>query len=231
MYVLHYVPDWASFVIHAVLEELGVPYRLVLVNPTAGGPAAGGLDSPAFRALNPMGKIPVLETPDGVMIETAAMLLYLAERHHALAPEPNSAGRAMFLKWFVFTNNSVHTTVMDLVHPDYPAGEAVAPMVSATAHARLKSQLAVLNAMVVADAPWWLSADQPSVLSFYLPMLLRWAAAFAAMPEHQLKARDYPALQAICAATETRAAVQRAALVEGLSGTFLSNPALSNPEA
>ena len=39
----------------------------------------GGLDTPAFRAMNPHGKIPVLQLPNGhAMFETPAILRYLA---------------------------------------------------------------------------------------------------------------------------------------------------------
>ena len=45
-----------------------------------GGPF-GGLDTPAFRAMNPMGKVPVLEDGEVVMFESPAILRYLVARH------------------------------------------------------------------------------------------------------------------------------------------------------
>ena len=81
MYVLHESPDSASTMVRLVLEELGVPYRARLIDR-----AAGELASPAYRAMQPLGKIPAMETPDGVMFETAAILLYLSETHGRLAP-------------------------------------------------------------------------------------------------------------------------------------------------
>ena len=79
MYVLHYAPDNASLIVRLALEELGVPYRTTLVDR-----ATRQQDSAAFRALNPAGLIPVLETPDGPLSETGAILLWLVERHGAL---------------------------------------------------------------------------------------------------------------------------------------------------
>ncbi|QLQ18071.1 MAG: hypothetical protein HZT43_04255 [Exiguobacterium profundum] len=37
MYVLHAVPDWASFCVHATLAEMGVPFRLNLIDAEGAG--------------------------------------------------------------------------------------------------------------------------------------------------------------------------------------------------
>ena len=112
MYVLHESPDSASTMVRLVLEELGVPYRARLIDR-----AAGELASPAYRAMQPLGKIPAMETPDGVMFETAAILLYLSETHGRLAPQPGSPERAAFLKWFFFTSTNIHPTLLEIYYP------------------------------------------------------------------------------------------------------------------
>ena len=59
-----------------MLEEVGVPYELAWVDFTK-----GEQKSPEHRALNTMGKLPVL-LDDGVAIsESAAIGLYLADRY------------------------------------------------------------------------------------------------------------------------------------------------------
>lgn len=61
-----------------LLDELGLPYEHI----PAGG-SFGGLDDPAFRAMNPHGKVPVLED-DGVAIwESHTILRYLAAKYGA----------------------------------------------------------------------------------------------------------------------------------------------------
>ena len=82
-YRLHYAPDNASLVIRLALEDMGLPYETVLVDRTT-----REQDSAAYRALNPAGLIPVLETPQGPVFETAAILLWLADTHGQLAPAP-----------------------------------------------------------------------------------------------------------------------------------------------
>ncbi len=85
MLVLHYFPDTASLVLRMVLAELEIPHDARRINREA-----GQLDSPGYRALHPLGKIPAMETPDGPMFETSAMLLWLSDRfaRAALRPRP-----------------------------------------------------------------------------------------------------------------------------------------------
>jgi glutathione S-transferase len=216
MYVLHAVPDFASLAVHLTLEEAGAPFALRVLDP-----AAGDLAAPAFRAVNPHGKIPALETPDGPMFESGAILLWLAERH-ALAPLPGSRERAAFLKWFVFVNVNVHADVAHLLHPERAAGGAARAEVGAAAAARLRGHLAALDA-VAAAAPAWLSAAQPAPLAVYLAMLVRWAQAFPADPAQSVRTAGFPALHALAVALEQRPAVRRVAAREGLPPDFLSD--------
>ena len=219
MYTLQSVPDFASLIVHLVLEELAQPYTLNTVSLDN-----GDLDSPAHRALNPFGKIPALQTSDGPMFETAAITLWLADRHGALAPAPTAPDRAGFISWFFFTNFSLHTGMMTLVHPERSGGDAAAFAVSQTTHARLMDELATLNSMITAQKPRWLSPDTPSILTYHLAVLMRWMKAFAHFPEHAIESANFPAIHAILRAMETRPAAIRAAKDEGLTGTFFSNP-------
>ena len=219
MYTLHASPDFASFVVHIVLEELGVPYKLHLLDFDA-----GDLQLPAHLAVNPFGKIPALQTPDGPMFETAAILLWLADRHGSLAPAPASPDRAAFLSWFSFNNFALHAGMMDLVHAYRPAGEANAEAVSAVAFEKLNTQLAVLNTFAARAKPDWLCPEKPSILTYHLSMLMRWMNAFPFIAAHSIKPADFPALNAILVAMEQRPAAIRAAAAEGMTGTFFSNP-------
>jgi glutathione S-transferase len=68
-----------SFNVQKVLwlvGELGLPYEHI----PAGG-SFGRLDEPTFRALNPHGRIPVIQDGDLAVWESHAILRYLAARH------------------------------------------------------------------------------------------------------------------------------------------------------
>lgn len=220
MYVLYSSPDTASLIVRLVLTELDLPHECKVLDR-----AAGDMDTPQYRAMQPLGLLPALETPDGAMFETAAMLLHLADRHGGLAPAPLHPDRAAFLGWFMFTNSSVHTTLLQLFYPDRVGGPECAAAVVLAARARMQTYLALLDAMVARDAPGWLSAGRPSVLGYYLGVLIRWLATHG--PDHPsyFRSADFPALHAVLAALETRPAAIACAEAEALGPTLFTNPA------
>ena len=59
---------------HWVLHELGLDYEMHLI-----GSRTGETETPEFRALNPRGKIPVLQDGDLTLAESAAIITYLAD--------------------------------------------------------------------------------------------------------------------------------------------------------
>ena len=102
-YKLHFAPDNASLIIRIALEMIGAPYEAVLVDRSVAAQL-----SPEYRALNPLGMIPALETKEGVIFETGAILLWLAERHETTFPLTKATDRADALKWLFFISNSLH---------------------------------------------------------------------------------------------------------------------------
>ena len=104
-YRLHYAPDNASAIVRLALEELGLPYAPVLVDRRAEAQR-----SAAYLKLNPAGRIPVLETPEGPISETGAILLWLADRHGdgRMAPAPDAPTRGAFLAALFFLANTLH---------------------------------------------------------------------------------------------------------------------------
>lgn len=89
-----------SIKVPIALEELGLPYTLHPVNVKQGEQKKA-----AFVSLNPNAKVPVLvDTPaDGdalVLTESAAILVYLAERQGQLLPAAGSARARVFEQLF-----------------------------------------------------------------------------------------------------------------------------------
>lgn len=79
------------------LQELGVDFEAISVNLFA-----GEAQRPEFLKLNPAAKIPVLVDGDFVLTESAAIVLYLAEKYGKLLPT-DARGRAEVNKWLLFT--------------------------------------------------------------------------------------------------------------------------------
>lgn len=94
--VLHHHPWSRAANVVWMLEELGVPYTLSFVDM-----AGGAHKSPEYRALNPMGKLPVLVDGEAVVSETAAIAVYLGDRYGLgrFAPALDDAQRGAYLRW------------------------------------------------------------------------------------------------------------------------------------
>jgi glutathione S-transferase len=88
------------------LDELGLAYTHV----DAGGDA-GGLDEPAFRAMNPHGRVPVLKDGDTVMWESNAVVRYLYAAH---GPPAAPGERAMQDRWMDWTLAELQPAMMGL---------------------------------------------------------------------------------------------------------------------
>ncbi|WP_284163646.1 glutathione S-transferase family protein [Frigidibacter sp. SD6-1] len=220
MYRLHFTPDAASLAVRLVLEELGQPYEARLIDR-----AGGELQSESYRALQPLGLIPVLETPDGPMFETAAILLYLADRHGGIAPAPADPDRAQFLKWLFFIAHNIHPTLLQLFYPDRTAGPDCARQVVDHASTRMQGFLSIFDRMLAEERPTWFSADRPSLMAYYLGLLMRWLAAPGARHSFRFPPSDYPAIHAVLLAHEARPAAIKAAGAESLGPTLFTDPA------
>ncbi|MFG1243438.1 glutathione S-transferase family protein [Xanthobacter sp. V7C-4] len=89
-----------SIKVPIALEELGLDYTLHSINIMA-----GGQKDPAFLALNPNGKVPVLIDHDIggdplVLSESAAILIYLAEKTGKLLPLSGAPRARVFEQLF-----------------------------------------------------------------------------------------------------------------------------------
>lgn len=224
-YRLHYAPDNASLIIRLALEELGVAYDTVLVNRRQQAQR-----SPAYLRLNPNGLIPVLETPDGPIFETAAILLWLGDRHGKLVPSIDHPDRGDALKWLFFTSNTLHTSLRMLFYPDLYVGPdptMQAQMRKMTAQ-NTTAHLQKLNSMAEA-APDWLWPDGPSALALYLGPLLRWCALYPKGQTDWFDLSNTPALADLCQRLESRPSTLAAIQAEGLGPTPFTNPTYANP--
>ncbi|MDW4499609.1 glutathione S-transferase family protein [Sulfitobacter sp. D35] len=219
-YRLHYAPDNASLVIRLALEELRAPYMTVLVDRSAQGQR-----TPAYLQLNPNGLIPVLETRDGPMFETAAILLWLADRHGGLAPAPTEPERGALLKWLFFLSNTLHPALRMLFYPArYVGPEPVAhEQLRDTQRGRIAEYLAALD-------NHWAKAAPPLLLALYLAPMLRWLALYPRGSDTTwFDLGAYPALRVMAESLESRASVAAAQRAEGLGPTPFTAPRQPQP--
>ena len=216
MLTLHYAPDNASLVIRLVLDTLGLPFRTQLVDR-----AIRAQDSAEYRALNPAGRIPALETPDGPIFETGAILLWLADRQGAMAPDPGSAQRGRYLSWLFFVSNTLHADMRQLFYPELYSPKGVEAHHHRVTAERLAEHLRLL------DAAWQHSpaeAAPPSALDFYVACCLRWCALYPRGGTDWFRLARMPALRRLAETLDTHPATLRAVAAEGLGPTPFSAP-------
>lgn len=222
MFRLHYAPDNASLVVRLALDELGLPFETVLVDRRH-----RAQKSATYRRLNPRGLIPALETPDGPMFETAAILLWLADREGRFAPPPGSPERAAFLSWLFALSNGLHGDLRGLFYPEAFAGPAPEAFTLLT-RARVSEMLDQLDALA-GEGRSWFGAPVPTILDLYLAVMLRWLALYPADDTAWFNLARWPRLAALATRIEGRASVARACAAEGLGPTPFSAPVYPDP--
>lgn len=225
-YILHYAPDNASLVVRLALEQLGVPYRCELVDRST-----NAQKSEKYKALNPNGLIPTLETDQGVLFETAAILLWLADRHGGLGPSKDEAGRGDFLKWLFFVSNTIHPCLRRLFYPEQYIGPDPTHQAALRAHARdaLQTHHAKLNTLA-ASGHAWCAGPVPSALDFYIAGSLRWPAIYPADQKRDWhNIANYPALQDMCLRLEGLPSTHALIKAEGMNATPFTAPEPPTP--
>ncbi|MGN6095959.1 MAG: glutathione S-transferase family protein [Bosea sp. (in: a-proteobacteria)] len=90
-----------------MMEELGQPYRAEIVG--FGEP----MKVPAYKAINPMGKVPALVHGATIVTECAAICAYLADAfpQAGLAPAPGDRARGAYYRWMFFAAGPVEAAV------------------------------------------------------------------------------------------------------------------------
>ena len=95
-----YSPSGNCHKLRLLLEQLGRPYRWIETDSSR-----GETRTPQYLALNPNGKVPMLVREDGgVLVESNAILHYLAEGSAFLSDDPWM--RAQALSWMFFEQYS-----------------------------------------------------------------------------------------------------------------------------
>jgi GST-like protein len=100
---LHYAPTPNGWKISIMLEELGLPYKVVPVNIRSGDQF-----KPEFLAISPNNRIPAIvdhEPADGggpfAVFETGAILIYLADKAGRFLPKEMRA-RSVVMQWLMW---------------------------------------------------------------------------------------------------------------------------------
>ncbi|MGL4768022.1 MAG: glutathione S-transferase family protein [Formosimonas sp.] len=219
MIKLHYSPTDASMTPHIILEELGLPFELLLVDRSV-----HAQKSAAYLALNPNGTIPTLQHGELVLFETAAIACYLAElRPEAgLIPPAGTAARGEFYKWMFWLANTFHSALMPYFYAErwVDAGnDAGAAQVKHHGQERIAPLLRILDDALAQGGQDYLLGADLSVVDVYAFMLCRWTRNFVG--DACAPARDWPHIRPYLERILARPAVQRVYATEQIAAPFI----------
>ena len=116
---LYYSPGACSLSPHIVLNEAGLPFEKIKAD-TKTKVLPDGSD---YRAVNPLGYVPLLELDDGTKItEGPAIVQYIADQVPAkkLAPPSGTMERTKLQTWLNFVSTELHKGFSPLFNPSMP---------------------------------------------------------------------------------------------------------------
>ena len=176
---LFHAPQTRSSGTLTLLEELGAPYELRVLNMKAGEQLGS-----AYRAVNPLGKVPAIRHRGALVTEQVAIYLYLADLFPAagLAPAIGDPRRGPYLRWLVYYAACYEPALVDRAMKREPAPLAMSP------YGDFDTMLAAVVERI-ADSPYLLG-DTLSAADILWGGALKWGTMFKLVPESPVIA-DY----------------------------------------
>lgn len=121
---LFHAPQSRSAGVLTLLEELGAPYELTILNMKAGEQR-----KPDFLTVNPLGKVPAIIHRGRLVTEQVAIFIYLADLFPdaKLAPAVDDGRRGSYLRWLVYYAACLEPAVTDKALGREPGPPAMSP--------------------------------------------------------------------------------------------------------
>jgi glutathione S-transferase len=168
----HAIPSRSS-IARWMLEEIGEPYDIHLLNLQA-----GDNQKPAYLSVNPMGKVPAIDHDGVIVTEAAAICAYLADAFPkaGLNVPVGDKRRGAYLKWLFFGPSCVEPAITDRAFPRKEEARR-----STLGHGDYDTVMDVL-AKGVAGGPYLLGG-QFTAADVVIGSGLRWGMMFKMIPE------------------------------------------------
>lgn len=199
-FVLYMAPGTCARVPTIALEEAGQDFKSVVVRFMK-----AEHKSPAFKKLNPNGKVPTLVVDGEPLTENVAILTYLNQRFpqaQLLPKASNELIKARQIADLAFCSATLHPIVTRIRMPQLIAPEIATKGVHLKACEAMDEYFMWINKKL-AEAKWWYGDDW-SVVDAYLYWIY-WRVAGAGY-----NIDPYPNLQTHAARMEDRPSTQRA---------------------
>ncbi|WP_168013305.1 HTH domain-containing protein [Halomonas salinarum] len=178
-------------IVHWMLEELGVAYRMVVLD------YGTTMKDPDYLALNPMGKVPAICHGDVVVTETAAICAYLADAFPEAGLAPPPAHRGDYYRWLFFTAGPLETALsLNGLLGVHPTEQQQMQLGCGSLQTVLDTLAGVLAGRR------YIAGDTFSAADIYVGSHLSWGLQFGSIPWR-------PEFEAYCAGLNERPARQR----------------------
>ena len=153
-----------------MLEETGADYETVVLD------YATTMKDDAYRAVNPMGKVPAIVHDGQVVTECAAICAYLADAFPDAGLAPAPAARAAYYRWLFFGAGPVEQAVaIKALAFDPPEGRE-----RMLGYGTYDGLVDVLEAAVSA-APY-VAGDRFTAADVYIGSQIGWGTQFGTLP-------------------------------------------------
>lgn len=178
MLKLYYVPMTRAMRPRWLLEELGVPYELVRLDPSRQETRTG-----TYLRVHPLGHVPALDDDGTVIIESAAIALHLADRFpdRGLAPAPGSPDRGRYYQWIVYAVVTVEPQVATVAEQGRLAPGERSEQVVEKARARFREVAAPLETHLAGRS--FMVGDRFTAADVVVASVLAWARSIGLLGE------------------------------------------------
>lgn len=198
MYTLYFMPDACSLATHVVLNELDQPVELIDKQQVSD-----------FTTLNPVGTVPVLLDGTQKLLEGAAIMLHILDKHPNSMLPASGLARQKAIKNIMFANATVHPAYSKLFFIANQITDESAKLDAFNAAAQTINNLwsVVENHLLHQD---FLGGDKPSAADIMLTVYSRWGAHFPV--DIQIGAKTQQMIDAVLAMPSFEAALEQEAL-------------------
>ncbi|MCB1741842.1 MAG: glutathione S-transferase N-terminal domain-containing protein [Gammaproteobacteria bacterium] len=198
----YYAPGSCALATHIALEEAGADYEAVLVDFTSQQQR-----SAEYLAVNPKGRVPALVTDQGILTETPALLVYVAQCFPAagLAPLQDAYALARVQSFNSYLCSTVH---VNHAHRARGARWADAPEALEAMQRKVPQTMTESFSLIEREmfkGPW-VMGEQYTICDPYLFTISRWLASdsvsieqFPAVNDHHQRMLERPAVAKVMA--------------------------------
>ncbi len=206
MLKLYYTPNTCALASHIALEQAGADYEAIQVDF-----AANEQRKPEYLAINPKGRVPSLITERGVLTETPAILVFIAQSHPdaCLAPLDDAFALAQVQAFNSYLCSTVH-----VAHSHRMRGTRWADDPAAIAAMQRKVPQSVGECFELIERGMlkgpWVMGDAYSICDMYLFTLSQWlegdgvdTGKLPRVMDHRRRMSEHPVVRKVLAAEAT----------------------------